>query len=178
MINSCSPVHTTLPRSCHLSNTWWNIHASSWQLSAMMLMKAQTVAPARAIYSRLHSTAFGKLRNTLMTSDLFQAGCHQGDRNVQMESLGSNSVEEVEWGWRPGSKLLIHQGWWDFTMPHCGCNVFFLWGVVLIVVARWTTPLQKHKEATGISNIARTGWYFRSLEKLVHKKYSTKLDKT
>ena len=69
----------------------------------MMLMKAQTVAPARAIYSRLDSTAFGKLRNTLMTSDLFQAGCHQGDRNVQMESLGSNSVEEVEWGWL-GSK--------------------------------------------------------------------------
>lgn len=93
----------TLPRSRHLSNTWWNIHASSWQLSAMMLMKAQTVAPARAIYSRLDSTAFGKLRNTLMTSDLFQAGCHQGDRNVQMESLGSNSVEEVEWGWL-GSK--------------------------------------------------------------------------
>ena len=71
----------------------------------MMLMKAQIVAPdARAIYSRLDSTAFGKLGNMLMALDLFQAARsthmgHQGDRNVQMASLGSNSVEEVQWGW-------------------------------------------------------------------------------
>lgn len=161
---SCSPFHThTSP--CHLSNTWWNIHASSWQLSAMMLMKAQTVAPARAIYSRLDSTAFGKLRNTLMTLGLFQAS------STHLPPGRPKCADGV-----PGLQLCRRGGGGTKAMPHCGCNVFFSGSSVnsgstmnyTIAKAKGSSRNQQHAPQADVLDPSK---------KLVHKQYSTKLDK-